>query len=152
MPFELPGLTATGPDVEVLEGGVPQRIIDTGNTFNIVVTWSVDLPGVNALGGDFLVRTYAESIGPGQERQLAQVKVVPVSSGVLAGGPPATRRDYVADVLVAAGTLDAEEPASSGGPQSSGVYKLVVIVTHQSLGDTEIAGFSEGPLIQMRNP
>ena len=55
--------------------------------------------------------------------------------------------EYTATVQVPAGTLADE------GPNSSGVYKLVVIVTHNNFGGpTVLAGFSEGPVIQMRQP
>jgi hypothetical protein len=153
MPLEFPGaLTGAGPNVEVLDpGGAPNTIIDTDDNFTVRVRWSIDLPGASLLGGQFLVRAYAESVGPGVERQIGPIVARNVNTGTL-GGPPA-RLDYVADVGVAAGTLTAEEPASSGGPESSGVYKLVVIVTHQNFGGaTVLAGFSEGPIIQMRNP
>ena len=53
-----------------------------------------------------------------------------------------------ANVAVPAGTLAAESATSSG------VYKLAVIVTNENPNGsaTELAGFSEGPVIQMREP
>lgn len=153
MPFEFPpALAGSGPDVEVLDsGGAPNTIIDTDDPFTLRVRWAINQPGAALLGGQFIVRAYAESVGPGVERQIGPAVPRGVNTGT-PGGPPA-RLDYRADVNVPAGTLSAEEPASTGGPESSGVYKLVVIVTHQNFGGaTVLAGFSEGPIIQMRNP
>jgi hypothetical protein len=148
MPLEFMSLAGDGPDVRVLDpGGAPETIIDTDDTFTIQVKWSVEEPGAAVLGGRWLVRAYAESIGPGQEQQLGQIRRVNVGNFTPIVGPPAAR-GYEANVDVPAGTLDAESAASSG------VYKLAVIVTHENPNGspTELAGFSEGPIIQMRNP
>jgi hypothetical protein len=147
MPFEFPPpLSGSGPSLQVLDpGGAPNTIIDTDDPFKLRVRWAVDQPGASLLGGQWLVAGYAESIGPGQEKQLGQAVPKPVSQGV-PGGPPA-RLEYEVDIDVPAGTLQAE------GPNSSGVYKLAVIVTHQNFGGpTVLAAFVEGPVIQMRNP
>jgi hypothetical protein len=51
------------------------------------------------------------------------------------------------DVNVPGNTLSAENA------NNSGVYKIVVVVTHQNFGGpTVLAGFSEGPVIQVREP
>jgi len=61
------------------------------------------------------------------------------------GGPP--RLEYTVDVNVPGNTLSAENA------NNSGVYKIVVVVTHQNFGGpTVLAGFSEGPVIQVREP
>ena len=147
MPLEFTPLAGAGPDVAVLDpGGAPETIIDTGDTFTVRVRWSVEEPGAAVLGGRWLVRAYAESIGPGQEEQLGQIRRVNVQNFTPLAGPPA--RGYEANVDVPAGTLDAESATSSG------VYKLAVIVTHENPNGspTELAGHTEGPVIQMRNP
>jgi hypothetical protein len=148
MPLEFTPLAGAGPDVAVLDpGGAPETIIDTDATFTIRVRWSVEEPGAAVLGGRWLVRAYAESIGPGQEEQLGQIRRVDVANFTPLTGPPAAR-GYEANVDVPAGTLDAESATSSG------VYKLAVIVTHENPNGspTELAGHTEGPVIQMRNP
>lgn len=148
MPLEFTGLAGAGPDVRVLDpGGAPATIIDTDDTPTIRVRWSVEEPGAAVLGGRWLVRAYAESIGPGQEQQLGSTRFVSVVNFTPILGPPLAR-GYEANVDVPAGTLDAESATSSG------VYKLAVIVTHENPNGspTELAGFSEGPVIQMRNP
>ena len=148
MPLEFTPLAGAGPDVRVLDpGAAPETIIDTDDTFTIQVRWSVEEPGAAVLGGRWLVRAYAESIGPGQEEQLGQTKRVNVANFTPIGGPPAAR-GYEANVDVPPETLDAESATSSG------VYKLAVIVTHENPNGspTELAGHSEGPVIQMREP
>ena len=135
MPLEFTPLAGAGPDVRVLDpGGAPETIIDTGDTFTLQVRWSVEEPGAAVLGGRWLVRAYAESIGPGQEQQLGQTRFVNVGN--------------FTPIAVPAGTHAAESATSSG------VYKLAVIVTHENPNGsaTELAGFSEGPVIQMREP
>ncbi len=108
MPLEFTPLAGAGPDVRVLDpGGAPETIIDTDDTFTIQVRWSVEEPGAAVLGGRWLVRAYAESIGPGQEQQLGQTRRVNVGNFAPIAGPPAAR-GYEADVDVPAGSLDAE--------------------------------------------
>jgi hypothetical protein len=148
MPLEFTPLTGAGPDVRVIDpGGAPVTIIDTDDTPTIRVRWSVEEPGAAVLGGRWLVRAYAESIGPGQEEQVGQTRFVNVANFTPIAGPPAAR-GYEANVAVPAGTLAAESATSSG------VYKLAVIVTHENPNGspTELAGHSEGPVIQMREP
>jgi hypothetical protein len=145
MPFEFPPpLTGAGPNVSVLDpaGGPPSSIIDTGDPFLVRVEWSVDLPAASLLGGQWLVRCYAESIGPGQEVQIGTQAI-----NVAAGTPGPGAIAYTANIPVAAGTLQAESNVSSG------VYTIVAVVTHNGfLGPTVLAGFDQGPVIQMREP
>jgi len=147
MPLEFPpAMSGSGPDVQVIDpGGAPNTIIRVVDPFTIRVRFAVDQPGASLLGGQWLIRAYAESVGPGDEKQIGNTVQLNVSAGV-PGGPPA-RLEYTADVNVPANTLDDE------GPTSSGVYKIVTIVTHRNFGGpTVLAGFSEGPMIQMRQP
>jgi hypothetical protein len=149
MPFEFPPpLSGSGPSVVVLDpGGAPNTIIVRNDPFRIHVEWSVNQPGASLLGGQWLVRAYAESIGPGQEELLTPALPINVSAGTPNAGPPA-RLDYQADIDVPPFRLQSEQD-----PNSSGVYKLVVVVTHQNFGGpTVLAGFSEGPVIQVREP
>lgn len=149
MAIELPGLTGQGPDVTLLDpvGGAPATVIDTDHDFQVQVDWSLGLPGATLIGGRWLVRAYAESIGPGEEERLGAVVALSVGTFVDVGAD----RRYRATINVPAGSLAAE---SDVAPLSSGVYKLVAIVTHENPvgGATVIAGFSEGPVFQMRNP
>jgi hypothetical protein len=147
MPFEFPpAMSGSGPSLQVLDpGGAPNTIIKTTDAFTVRLRFAVDQPGASLLGGQWLVRAYAESVGPGQEQQIGNTVAQNVSAGV-PGGPPA-RLEYTVDVNVPAGTLDDE------GAASSGVYKLAAIVTHQNFGGpTVLAGFVEGPIVQLREP
>jgi hypothetical protein len=147
MPFEFPpAMSGSGPSLQVLDpGGAPNTIIKTTDAFTVRLRFAVDQPGASLLGGQWLVRAYAESVGPGQEQQIGNTVAQNVSAGV-PGGPPA-RLEYTVDVNVPAGTLDDESATSSG------VYKLAAIVTHQNFGGpTVLAGFVEGPIVQLREP
>lgn len=125
-------------------GGAPNTIIQRQDPFLIRTQFSVDQPGASLLGGQWQLRAYVESIGPGQEVQVGTAALA-VSAGVPAGGPP--RLEYTVDVNVPGNTLSAENA------NNSGVYKIVVVVTHQNFGGpTVLAGFSEGPVIQVREP
>ena len=147
MPIEFPpAMSGSGPTLQVLDpGGAPNTIIRTVDPFTVRIRFAVDQPGASLLGGEWLVSAYAESVGPGQEKQIGATVAKAVSAGT-PGGPPA-RLEYQVDVQVPAGALDDE------GPNSSGVYKLAAIVTHQNFGGpTVLAGFVEGPIVQLREP
>jgi hypothetical protein len=105
MPFEFPpALTGSGPAVQVLDpGGAPNTIIQRQDPFVIRTQFSIDQPGASLLGGQWQLRAYVESIGPGQEVQVGTA-ALNVAAGVPAGGP------------------------------------------------TVLAGFSQGPVIQVREP
>ena len=146
MPFEFPpALTGSGPAVQVLDpGGAPNTIIQRQDPFVIRTQFSINQPGASLLGGQWQLRAYVESIGPGQEVQVGTA-ALNVAAGVPAGGPP--RLEYTVNINVPGNTLSAEDA------NNSGVYKIVVVVTHQNFGGpTVLAGFSEGPVIQVREP
>jgi hypothetical protein len=146
MPFEFPpALTGSGPSVVVLDpGGAPNTIIQRQDAFTIRTTFAVNQPGASLLGGQWQMRAYVESIGPGQEVQVGTAALA-VSAGVPAVGP--ARLEYTLNVIVPGNLLQAEDN------NDSGVYKIVVVITHQNFGGpTVLAGFSEGPVIQVREP
>lgn len=142
MTIELPGLSGTGPTVTVVDpSGAPTNILDADQPFQLVIDWSIDPSTALTLGsGTWSVSVYAESQGPGPEKQVGLTVPVPLTGGTT----------FSATVNVLAGEL----PAESTTPPRSGVYKLVTIVNHQNgLGlDTEVAGFEEIPVIRMRQP
>jgi hypothetical protein len=145
MPFEFPPpLTGDGPFVQVLDpsGTAPRIIIDTDHDFRVRVRWSLERPAADLLGDDWIVQVYAESIGPGPEQRLG-VETVPVSSGSVS----ATQVEFTGTINVPAGTLPAE------AANRSGVYMLVAVVTYNgAFGPTVLAGFEQGPVIQLRDP
>jgi hypothetical protein len=83
----------------------------------------------------FAVSVYAESIGEGPEGLVGSVSVA--GTGV---PPPAP-------VPIPPGSTQLLPP----GPGVSGVYKLTTVVTSTLLGTPfPVAGFVEGPIIQVR--
>jgi hypothetical protein len=73
MPFEFPTVPvpSTGPALTVLDPGqAPTTILDADQPFSLRIEWSVGGAWIATIGGEWLVRAYAESVGPGVERQL----------------------------------------------------------------------------------
>ena len=141
MPFEDPfGGLLTGTMTANVEdpGGIqpPSTIIQTDDAWNIVVEWSIDGVAAPFLGGDWHVRVFVESIGPGFAGQVGPTVDVP-----LASQPPGPPRNYEATVNVAAGFL------------AEGTYKIVALLNYDVLGDPqEMAAFHDGPIVQLYVP
>jgi hypothetical protein len=142
MPFDVPtGLTTSGPTVEVYNAaGNVDRVLDTGESFSIQIDWAISGGSAPLLAGTWTVRAFAESVGPGPEVLLG-------TASVALAGP-----------LSFSATIPIPAPAGnqlpSGPPPISGVYKIVTVITHTNAfgAATEMAGFEEGPVIQMRTP
>jgi hypothetical protein len=151
MAFEFPTVPvpSTGPTVTVLDPAqAPTTILDADQPFSLRIDWTIGGGWLPAIGGEWLVRAYAESVGPGDEKQLGVTMTVPLSTWT--PGPNPGERSFTTTINVAPGELKAEQPPPD---EQSGVYQLVTIITHQNFGaDTELAGFAEGPVIQMRQP
>ncbi len=131
-----------GPTVTVLDHDRnPNRVLDTNLQNEVRVDWAFTGRAVDWLLPvlTFTVDVYAESIGPGPELRIGKVTV------------PGTR-PLTATVPIPAHLL----PATGPGPADpSGVYRLTTVITctagcgeHQRL--TPIAGFVDGPTIEMR--
>ena len=141
MPFEHPfgGLLAGTMTAHVHDpAGIqpPSTIIQTDDPWNIVVEWSIDDAIAPFLGGDWHVRVFVESIGPGFEGQVGPTVDVP-----LASHPPGPPRNYSATVNVAAGFL------------AAGSYKIVALLNYDMLAvPLEMAAFHEGPIVQIYVP
>lgn len=121
-------------------------VLDPGKDFQIAVNWSITgllRPlWLTALGGNWNVQVFAESLGGGPEILLARDDTV-------AADP--NRSDYAVTLTVRAGTLPEGDP----GSQVSGIYKLVASVfLNSNLGSPgfDMVGFNEGPIIQIENP
>jgi hypothetical protein len=115
--------------------GNPNRVIDEGVGFDVRVDWTLSGTLAGMIAGTWTVRLFVESMGPGPEAQLGSVTV-----------PLGLDPHYSATIHAGPGSLPA-------GPPASGVYKVVVVITHEAYGvKTEIAGFGEGPLIDVRRP
>lgn len=127
-------------------GGLGNSVLDPSKPFQIVVRWK--LVGalvplwLAALGGNWNVQVYAESMGGGPEILLASSNNIPAVP---------TQLDYEATLDVAAGIL----PEGNPGSNVSGIYKLMASVFLNSdlpAPGFDIVGFSEGPYIQLENP
>jgi len=139
--FDFPvGLSGTGPNVSVLDpDSNPNTVLDTGLPFYIRVEWSIAGGVAPLIAGTWYVSAYADSVGPGPEVQVGATMPVPLT------GP----LNFSTTITVPPGALP-----SASGSASSGVYELVTIITHTNVFGvaTEMTGFAEGPLIQMRTP
>jgi hypothetical protein len=126
---------------------VGNKVLNRRQAFQINVKWRVTgLLGplwLTALGGNWNVQVFAESMGGGPERLLA------TDSSVAAD---ATKSEYEAILNVPPNTL----PEGNPGSNVSGLYKLVVSVFLDSdiPGDPgfDMIGFNEGPFIQIEDP
>jgi len=132
----------SAPTVKEVEGPITQMVIRKDQDWEIEVNWEVHgslLSNPTSASfpftGNWLVRAYLESIGPGTEYTLPtdglKISVDKTTT--------ADRRDYSATIEVAKGKVEA------------GVYKLVVAVTHESSPGVPgpIAGFYEGGVLQI---
>ena len=136
-------LQGTGPSTAVIDpDGTPNNILQENLGGSVKVDWAFSGPGRFFLTPtQFTVNLYAESIGPGPEKLVGTVNV-PGSAHT--AGPI---WNFTANVTIPAGSLPAN------GPTASGVYRLTVLVNNSVGGvrDT-LAGFVEGPVIEMRSP
>ena len=117
--------------------GMPSRVIDTDTGFQVRVDWQLTGPGVLFLGGSWTVRALVESIGAGFEGQIGPTMVQPLNGG----------NNYSTIINVAAHSVPPP-------PNTDTVYKLVVLVSHTAVNGvkTEMAGFGDGPVFEIRNP
>lgn len=140
--------------VQVIDPAVPMppmvgnRVIDPSKPFSIKVEW--ELKGffvplwLAALGGNWVVEAYAESLGPGPEKRIALVNV-PV-------GPAVQPKTYSVTLPVAANELQEHTPGPAG---PSGIYRLTISAfLNSTLGAPgyDIAGFADGPTIKAEIP
>jgi len=125
---------------------VGNHVVNRDDSFQVKVTW--EITGLlrplwlSALGGNWNVQLYAESLGGGPEILLA-------SDNSVAADP--STGSYSVTLNVAPSALDEGNPGSN----VSGIYKLVVSVFLDStLGSPgfDMTGFNEGPIIQVENP
>lgn len=126
--------------VSVLDNtAAPTTVLDSGEPFDVEVSWEVPAPINTIIGGEFRIRVFAESIGPGQEQQIGSTVNVPAVPGLL---------NYAQNITVPGGTLLGEDVV----PSRSGVYKIVAVLQHLNGGANEVSGFAESPLVQLRTP
>jgi hypothetical protein len=125
---------------------VGNHVLNANDSFQIDVSWEVNgllAPlWLSALGGNWNVQVFAESLGGGPEILLAR-------DDSQAADP--NRLTYSVRLTVPPTSLEEGNPGSN----ISGIYKLVVSVFLDStLGQPgfDMTGFNEGPIIQVENP
>jgi hypothetical protein len=125
-------------------GDAPTTVLDANVAFRVRVIWTVP-PGLAPfLGGQFRLRCFAESVGPGQEQQIGGTELVPVVPG---------QTNYSRDMTVGANALQGEgvnDPVT--GQPVSGMYRIATVIQHLNGGPTMGSGFAADALIQMRQP
>ena len=132
---------ASAMSVSVIDNSsAPTTVLDSGEPFTVEVKWEVPSPTSDIIGGDFRVRLFVESVGPGPEMQIGATEFVPAVP---------FQNNYDKTIIVAGGALPGEDVF----PSSSGVYKIVAVLQHRNGGSAnEVSGFAESPLIQLRTP
>ena len=114
----------------------PSSIVQRDHAWRINVNWTINGSAALGLGGDWTVRAFLESVGPGFEGQIGPTMSVPVSSAT-----PSFSRSY-------ATTINA--PAANTIPGlNDGAYGLTVLINYSNGGvPGEIAGVVEMPIMQ----
>jgi hypothetical protein len=111
------------------------RIVPASHPCRIHIEWRVSGSLVPTLDGKWQITGYAESIGPGIELQMGNVRLVDISEGVWINS---TKRHYYTDIDVASSTF------------KPGLYKLVVTINLiSSTGSpVPIAAYEELPIVE----
>ncbi len=106
-----------------------QLIVATKDNWSINVDWNTSGFLAPAIGGDWEVRAYLESMGNEFEGQVGTVATVAAAGSL----------NKTANIPVA--------PANTLGI-NPGAYKLVVTLTHVNPTPTGVAGYEEGMIVQ----
>jgi hypothetical protein len=125
---------------------VGNHVLDSTKPFQVKVDWVIQgflAPlWLQALGGNWDVSVYAESLGGGNEIRLGSNDAVAADPNVLS---------YTATIDVQGGLLQEHAPGTDVG----GIYKLVVAVFLDSNlpgQGFDMIGFNEGPIVQVESP
>ena len=140
-------------DPQPFVGGVGNHVVDPTKQFTLTVEWRLDgqlVPiWLAALGGNWDVSAYAESLGGGPEKRLGTASV---AASAFTPDPDANHVKYTADIIVPPTTIDEHTP----GTDTGGIYKLAVAVFLDSplpgAPGFDLIGYHEGPVIQAENP
>lgn len=146
MPIEFP----TGPPregdmtVEVKDADGVTTILDASQDCDVKITWEIPPPHNLMLGGEFYLKAYVESLGPGQEMQVGPTNTVAVDN---------TKTIYQEKITVSGATLKGEGELYNAEPVS-GVYKIIAVLQHKNAsGDpTPLSGFAEVGIRMFRTP
>lgn len=140
-------------DPQPFVGGMGNHVVDPSKAFTLTVEWRLTgqlVPvWLAALGGNWDVSAYAESLGGGTEARLGTATV---AANAFTPDPDVNNVRYTATIIVPANTLDEHTPGTDRG----GIYKLAVAVFLNSalLGvpGYDLIGYREGPIIQAEIP
>jgi hypothetical protein len=150
MPFQSPPSPAldgalTGQIIDV--GTAPNTIIQTTDPWSARLNWNIHgsmVATVNPTDEWHLVVSLDSlDVGSANDKPGLGSKVVAVGSAPLTGTFPNQRRDYQADINIAAGAVN------------PGLYALSVVLRCTGPGNTPprpMAGFFEEPLVQFFAP
>jgi hypothetical protein len=137
MPFQpelAPALSGTVNASVLSLGPNPTTILNVNTPWSIQLHWSITGYLVSAIGGDWRLQAFLESMGGGFEGSV----VGPVSHPVVLGAIVNNTRNY-------AQTL----PVPPNPAITAGAYKLVITITHLNAGvPTQLAAYVEGPILQ----
>jgi hypothetical protein len=117
-------------------GQPPADVLVANQPCRVEVQWDVPAPIaalINA-GHQFRLRTYAESIGPGQEKQIGGTDFVPGVTG---------QTTYNHVMNVAGGTLLGEGQLDGSGQAVSGLYSIACVLQLMNGTATQVSGFGE---------
>ena len=115
--------------------GAPSTVLDAGLDFAVKADWTISALAALLMGGQWEVAAYAESIGPGVEKQIGDTVVKPLDGST----------NYKAEIKVPANTLP-----DNLGPGESGTYKIVVLLTHRNFGKvSDVAAVVEFPVVRI---
>jgi hypothetical protein len=115
--------------------GVPSTVLDAGTEFKVKAEWRISALAALLMGGQWEVAAYAESIGPGVEKQIGNTVVKPLDGSTV----------YNAEITVPPTTLP-----NNLGPGESGAYKIVVLLTHRNFGAvSDVAAVVEFPVVRI---
>jgi hypothetical protein len=154
----------SAPTVKEIGGPLTKMVIRTTQDWEITVNWEVhgsllSKPTTASFPftGDWIIRAYLESIGPGQDYTLPTVNGQRLSVNAskteeLSSASTDDRREYTATVSIPKRIKADGSTDTNGVP--AGIYKLVVAVTHESSPGVPgpIAGFYESGMLQIYDP
>jgi hypothetical protein len=114
-------------------------VLKASDDFFVHINWEVPASEAAIIGGNFRIRVFAESIGPGPEQQIGATLLVPAVPG---------QTSYTTHVRVPGGTLPGE---GVGAPPVSGMYTLTSVLQHMNPGPNEVSGYCEDKVF-LRTP
>lgn len=135
----------SGMSMQVLDntGSPPTTVLDTDQPFQVKVRWSVPAAEAAIIGGSFRIRVFAESMGPGQEKQVGATLVEPALPH---------KTDYEVTINGGMHELQGEGELTPGGERVAGLYRFTSVLQHLNPGPNKVSGYCDGPLVQFRTP